>query len=156
FISIDILTAVILSLSSCCQLLDQVDWESDRISKLSKKKDLEELSINPHAIYQTSLKVGCLYLLNPYSIAACVGRSTSIIHNFLLSILLLSSNTNLRVVSCAIAAVVSYQSVHSSVLLLPILMILEEQRQFRKREQSPAKGDDGKSSTVDYTSKSVI
>lgn len=127
FIALDVLTSCILVLSSYCQLMDMIEWETGQLGKLNRK-DMNEIGMNASKILGMSVKVGILYLLNPFSILCCVGRSIGVIDNFLVSLLLLSAITNQRMISCLVAALLTYQCLHCVVLIIPVFMILEQQR----------------------------
>ena len=127
FIAIDVMTAIMLSISSYSHLLDMFESEQKRMNKL-KLDDCREIIINPDTMTRISSLVGCLYLLSPYSILSCVGKSTSVIHNFMIALAVLSANCNLRVIAIAVTSVLAYQCIHSVVLLPVIILMIEMQR----------------------------
>lgn len=150
------MTACILVLATYNQLLDMVEWESPRLGKLDKQ-DALEVGMSSFKLLSLAVKVGIVYLLCPYSILSCVGRSTSIIDNFLVSFLLLTATLNLRMLSCLVLSLVVYHSLHSIVIIIPVFMIIEQQRLIKmnktsKRISAKRRKDP---SLVDYSTYSV-
>lgn len=149
FVLTDVMTAVMLGMTSYTQLLDCGQWERGRLRKL-KKDDAKKLAIDPKKMLNISVAVGAGYMLLPYSILSCAGHSTSVFSNFLVSLLLLAATCNLRVISCGVAALLSYHSLYPIVLIIPTIMIIEQQRVSADESSS-----DTNSHQVDYSSPSV-
>lgn len=127
FILMDVVTAIMLSISSFSHLLDMFESEQKRINRL-KVSDCREVIINPDTMTGIACLVGSLYLLSPYSILSCVAHSTSVVHNFLMAMSILSANCNLRVIAVAVTSVLVYQCLHASLLLPAIILMIETQR----------------------------
>ena len=143
FIACDVLTALFLSLSSYAHQHDMFESEKKRTSKL-KMEDCREVIVNDSndSMMTTSSLVACLYLLSPFSIIACVARSTGVIHNMLIAFAIVLSNGNMRFLAMAVSSLLAYQSLHSVMLLPALILTIEMQR---KGSQVP-----------DYSSRSVI
>ena len=127
FILMDVMTAVLLAISSYSHMLDMFESEQKQLNKL-KPQDCREIMINPDTMTRSCFLVGCLYLLSPYSVLACVGKSTGVLHNLLIALAILSASCSLRIIALAVTAVIVYQCLHALVLLAPIVMLIELQR----------------------------
>jgi phosphatidylinositol glycan class U len=158
FISLEVVTAFILVLAAYIQLLDMTEWESPRLGKLAKQDSIE-VGMPSSRLLDFAVKVGIIYLLCPCSILSSVGRSTSIIDNFLVSLLLLTATLNFRVLSCLVASFVVYHSLHAITLIIPVFMIIEQQRHLKSKADSSKRVRKSQPwlqpSLLDYSSKSV-
>jgi phosphatidylinositol glycan class U len=128
FIAIDIMTALLLCLLTYNQLNCLKLIEEQRMKNLPQKEDIKKLSINENVINELSLKVAVIYLLSPYSLLSCVGQSTSVFTNFLMSLVLYTSTKGCRILSTALLALLSYQSFYPLMMIIPIIMIIEQQK----------------------------
>ena len=151
FILIDIITALILSMVCYKQLNYLIVLEENRFNKDIKKEDIQRLSINKNQIKDLSLKVAAIYLLSPYSLLSCVGQSTAVFTNFLMAAVLLTTTLQLRVISTALLALLSYQSFYPLMLIVPLAMIIEDQKWRNSKSSKQSK----KASQVQYSSPSV-
>lgn len=151
FILIDIITALILSMVCYKQLNHLIVSEEERFHKDIKKEDSKRLSIDASQIKELSLKVAAIYLLSPYSLLSCVGQSTSVFTNFLMASFLLSSTLQMRIISTALLALLSYQCFYPLMMIVPLAMIIED----HKWRNSKAMRNSQKTSEVQYLSPSV-
>lgn len=135
FIVVDVLTAVFLSLSCHQQLNDCVEWEKDPLSELQDKVLVGKLAIDKLGIPNLSSFVGISYLLLPYTILSCVGLSTSIINNMLISLVILSSTKNYRYLAMIVAALVAHATMYGIVLVVPAILAIEHQRAKTRKKQ---------------------
>ena len=133
FILVDITTALILSAVSYNQLNNLIELEEQRITKNTKKDDIKRLSIDRNQIQELSLKVAVIYLLSPYSLLSCVGQSTSVFTNFLMALSLLTTTLRMRLISTALAALLSYQCFYPSLMIVAIAMIIEQKTQQKTK-----------------------
>lgn len=146
FIGFDIITALLLSWLTYRQLTNLRLIEEQRIKNLSSKEGIEKLRIDNDSINELALKVGVIYLLSPYSLLSCVGQSTSVFTNFLMALVLCTSTEQYRILSTALLALLSYQSFYPLMMIIPVIMIIEQQRCLSSSKGVPA---------VQYSSPSV-
>ena len=125
FSVVDLMTAIFLGIASHMQLKQMRSWEKLKIRKL-KATDSKSLEIPEKSIGDISYRIFTIYLLLPYSILACVAKSTSVFTNFLISLIMLSVSSGFRSVSCLLVALVSYHSLYPILLIFPVLMALEK------------------------------
>lgn len=141
FIGVDIATAFVLSRVAAHQLTTQVRIDRRRVqSQLldnDHKSQLASLFIGPDSIDNSAFWVASIYLLSPYSMLSCVGQSTSVFGNCVISVILLASTRGWRLVSMSLLALLTLNSFYPLILLLPCSLILEQ----KFRLQSADSGD---------------
>ena len=128
FIFTDVMTALILSIATYIYISDMADLEKARCRKITKEEDRQLLQINTSDAVNLSIKVAAFYLLSPYSLFACVAKSTALFTNLIIATMILAASYNKRTTAIVLAAFLSHQSLHSFVLLPPVILVLEHQR----------------------------
>lgn len=153
FIIVDVLTAVIISISCYKQLKDSAQWEAESLSKLKDKDLIKKLSIDRNGIQNLAVLTGTSYLLLPYTVLSCVGLSTSTFYNFEVSLLILLATKNFRVAAMALAAFIAHTSMYGVVLVVPAALAIEHQR---SRDQKTNKCIPINFSGVDFIGSGMI
>lgn len=137
FIIIDVATAFILSKVAITQLIkmensEQTLMEQHRKTIQETRKEKEEKILN-NLIIKSELAVESaewiisIYLLSPYSILPCVAQSTSVINNFLISLILHQANNGHRYLSLSLLALSSLNTFYTLILLPSVILILEKE-----------------------------
>lgn len=155
FIVIDVLTALVLSRASYIQMQQLSLIESKRMSNL-KNEDIEKLTIKSTEIKSNAFKVAIIYLLSPYSLVSCADQSTSTITNFFMALILLTSSSGYRMSSAFLLALLSYQAAYPVMFIVPLMMIIEQQRNVKSFASKTKKSDDVQFECVNYQTKAVI
>lgn len=135
FIFVDLTTAFLLA-NVCFQQLKYIHLiEKKRINvDLSKKNNelFKELLVSFNSFDQLSFWCTAIYILSPYSMLSCVGQSTSVFINFLISSTLFFATNGRRYVSLLLLALLTLNSFYSLILFLPVIMILEQKFQIER------------------------
>lgn len=106
FAATDIITAILLQLSSYNQLII-----SDKEPKLAQSQ---------------SMKVLLIYLFSPLTLISCAGMSTSIFTNFLIAVInFILPIQPFRALTCVLCAFLACNNIHYGTLILPIFLSLE-------------------------------
>lgn len=130
FIIIDFYTSILLGLIAFNHLKHLYELEKSRFASFKDKDDREQIEIKKIELNSIFFKVFSFYLLCPYSILACVGQSTGVFNNFLIALSLLFATYNQRFLASFFISLLSFNSFHSLVLVLPIALIIELKRNF--------------------------
>lgn len=105
--------------------------ERPRLLKFKNKEDLKQIEIKETKLNKIGFKVFAFYILSPYTILSCVGQSTGVFSNFLIVLSLLFATLNQRFLSSFFISLLSFNSFHSIILILPIALIIELKRNFK-------------------------
>ena len=143
FIVVDIMTAFVLSKVCLSQIQSICLIENQRIkTKLVQGKKKTELNLNDELYSNLLVKLDsalassfwtmAIYLLSPYSILSCVGQTTSVIGNFLISLTLLTATSGWRMSSLLLLALLSVNSFYPLIFLPAIILFLEQKYRLKK------------------------
>lgn len=131
FILVDYLTAILLSIIAFNHLEHLLNLERPHFIEFKDDaKDLKLIEISESKLRNVKFRVFAFYFLCPYTIAACVGQSTGVFNNFLITLSLLFATYNHRFIASFFIALVSFNSFHNLILVLPIALIIELKRNF--------------------------
>lgn len=152
FIIIDIATAFILSKVANKQMIkmensEQTLMEQHRKTIQVKRKEKEEkilnnLMIKSDAAEEVAEWIIWIYLLSPYSILPCVAQSTSVLNNFIISLILFQANNGQRYLSLALLALSSLNTFYSLILLPSVILILEKEFYHKSNKINSDKSPD--------------
>jgi len=120
FILADILTAIVLEKSA--RLFARYMLVKQEKEAKQYDKEASVLSIKAQDMMRVKNYVLAFYLLNPYSITACVARSTCVFSNLSLAVTLLFTLQGRRPWAAFWAALSTYQCVYSATLIVPIAL----------------------------------
>lgn len=144
FITVDVMTAILLSVSSIRQLDRLRLLEQKSINHLKPVKHQNLFAISSHTT-NIGLAVTCVYLLSPYALLVTTARSSGVMINFLISCLMLSVTLSCRLLSCLFASFLIYASVHHLPLIVATALILELQRSPSSSSSSSSSPSSSKS-----------
>ena len=142
FIILDVSTAFILGRVCSCQLgklcmIEKRHIQNQLVVKNKKDDDSQEkndqiiysqLLIQTESIQVSSYWTTAIYLLSPYSLLPCVAQTTSIIHNLLIALALLSATNGLRLISLLLLALLCLNSFYPLILLPAVILLIEQQK----------------------------
>lgn len=153
FIVIDLVTSLVLFITSHKQLgqINEIEKHKLKFLKDKQEDDISKLSLIRPNHHEISLQILAIYLLSPFCIISCVGQSTSVLTNLLLSLTLCTASYGLRIPSTFFLALISYQSFYPILLIVPVTMMIEQTNQLEELNEK-----DQSSSSVKYSSESVI
>ncbi|XP_070575617.1 phosphatidylinositol glycan anchor biosynthesis class U protein-like [Ptychodera flava] len=114
----------------------------DRQVQMRKRfaDDIDSILIKLSKVRELPDQVAALYLLNPYTIATCVGKSTILLNNLAMALALLYTLKGHRAISTLAIAVATYQSFYPGMLIVPCAMYLAQKNKM----------------DFDYTSRSAV
>ena len=88
----------------------------------------EELLIQYEDVVTMPDNVQLAYLLNPYLVASCAAKTTTVFANLLLALFMWSALQKKILPACLFLALATYQSFYPIMLLVPLcLMLLPEE-----------------------------
>ncbi|CAH1778134.1 unnamed protein product [Owenia fusiformis] len=140
FISCDILTAVVLHATARALIKYIMHNQPQKES---------ELKLQTKDFRLTGLIVAVAYLFNPYTIATCLAKSTSVFDNLLLATALLFTVKGKRSMATLFIAASAYQTLYPIMLVVPAAMLFAQ-------KDSNTKGNDKKSPVVSYMKTAYI
>ncbi|XP_077982983.1 GPI-anchor transamidase component PIGU-like [Glandiceps talaboti] len=114
----------------------------DRQVQMRKKfaKDIDSILIKLVNVRELPDQVAALYLLNPYTIATCVAKSTILLNNLAVVIGILYTLKGHRAISTLAIAIATYQSFYPAMLIVPCTMFIAQKNKV----------------DFDYTSKKAV
>lgn len=131
FVMTDLATAWILGVTAYLYTTELIAKEEKEIEEREKKSDENETSASSQAaVRQNSavttsvLLVPSAYLFNPYVVFNCVGFTTTVFTNFLLSAALYSMINKSRIWSCLTIALLTLQGLYPITLMVPATIYL--------------------------------
>lgn len=125
FAAIDVLTGLILSITSTVQLQRIREWEMNRLTKL-KLEDSKKLAIPMNSVSELSYRVLLIYLFLPYSSLSCAAMTTSVFTNFITALIMLSASLGQRIIATSLTALLAYHSLYAIAFILPVIMVAEK------------------------------
>ncbi|XP_046751908.1 phosphatidylinositol glycan anchor biosynthesis class U protein [Diprion similis] len=146
FVFTDLATAWILGLTAYRYTTQLIATEQKDIQERKKQSNDTEvsalsssMSIPASSVTSSALLVPSAYLFNPYVVFNCVGLTTTVFTNFLLSVALHSMINKSRLCSCFTIAVLTLQGLYPITLMVPATIYL-------------ARNEEGKSKNIPYGS----
>lgn len=84
-----------------------------------------------------SMKTLLIYLFSPISVISCAGQSTAIFTNFLFALIcFLLPMRPFRAFTCVLCALLAFNNIHYSTLILPILLCMEFYNSNKRRRSN--------------------
>lgn len=126
FTVMDLLTAYLLGRTAKAFIKlfkDSQDQKKSEVSEESKHMLLTDLQLEEVADYVLSV-----YLFNPYSVLNCVGMTTTVVQNFLLSGALTAATGGCIELAAVCVALATHQALYPVLLIVPIAILLAEVR----------------------------
>ncbi|XP_012267499.2 phosphatidylinositol glycan anchor biosynthesis class U protein [Athalia rosae] len=131
FVLTDLVTAWILGATAHRYTTELIAKEKREVATYQEETRGKEVSaslpvpITPGSTVSTSaLLVPAAYLINPYIVFNCVGFTTTVFTNFLLSVALYSMITKSRLWSCLTIALLTLQGLYPVTLMVPAIIYL--------------------------------
>nr|XP_006819314.1 PREDICTED: phosphatidylinositol glycan anchor biosynthesis class U protein-like [Saccoglossus kowalevskii] len=111
----------------------------DRQISMRKKiaKDANTILIKFSNLCEIPDQVAALYLLNPYTIATCVAKSTILLNNLAITIAILYTLKGNRAISTLAIAIATYQSLYPAMLIAPCAVFLAQKDKLDIDYKSP-------------------
>ncbi|XP_029468496.1 phosphatidylinositol glycan anchor biosynthesis class U protein [Rhinatrema bivittatum] len=124
FMILDALTAIALYLA--VQDYNKAMFKKQKLQlELNQyAPDVAELIRTPLEMYYIPLKVAVFYLLNPYTVLACVAKSTCAINNTIIAFFILATVKGSAFLSAIFLALATFQSLYPLTLFAPALLYL--------------------------------
>lgn len=119
FVLTDVLTAIVLE-KSARLFARYMLVKQEKEAKSYDKEESHHLTIKAQDMMRVKNYVLAFYLLNPYTIAACVAKSTCVFTNLSLSLTLLFTLQGRRPWAAFWCAVATYQCVYTATLIVPV------------------------------------
>jgi len=120
FILADVLTAIVLE-KSARHFARYILVKQEKEAKMYDKES-QVLTVKAQDMMRVKNYVLAFYLLNPYTITACVAKSTCVFANFSLAVTLLFTLQGRRPWAAFWAALSTYQCVYSATLIVPVAL----------------------------------
>merc|ERR1712136_159894 len=120
FVIADILTALVLEKSG--RLFARYMLVKQEKEAKQYDKEATVLSIKAQDMMRVKNYVLAFYLLNPYTITACVAKSTCVFANLSIAVTLLFTLQGRRPWAACWAALAAYQCIHVAPLIIPIAL----------------------------------
>ena len=86
----------------------------------------EDIQMQSSDLIDIPLYCALAYLFNPYSILNCVGKTTTILSNFLLSATLLTLSKDMKVPCLVALALETQKSFYPFILIVPVALSFSE------------------------------
>jgi len=118
FVCADVLTAFVLE--KAARLFARYMLVKQEKESKQYDKEAHVLTIKPQDMMRVKNYVLAFYLLNPYTISACVAKSTCVFGNLSLALTLLFTLQGRRPLAAFWAAFSTYQCVYSATLIVPV------------------------------------
>ncbi|CAH2102605.1 unnamed protein product [Euphydryas editha] len=122
FTLMDILTAHILYKTSKAFVL--ILEESQEKIKQNIAKESKTMLLNKSQLNEAPDYVLSVYLFNPYSVLNCVGMTSTVIQNLLVSVSLWGAASGQRLLACTFIALATHQALYPILLVVPISILL--------------------------------
>ncbi|XP_064641618.1 phosphatidylinositol glycan anchor biosynthesis class U protein-like [Lineus longissimus] len=122
FIVMDVVIAVVL--------YDTVHWYGRYLLKRQDREaktyasDVKPLLLKSSDLFWTKTKIVALYLFNPYTIAVCLAKSTSVFNNLAIALVFLFTLKGQRFGAAFFVAIAGYLSLYPLMLALPVAIFM--------------------------------
>ncbi|XP_054711702.1 phosphatidylinositol glycan anchor biosynthesis class U protein-like [Uloborus diversus] len=127
----DLLTALVLSWAAKLYLKDVCQKEGET-SKFPSSASV--LLLKQEYVKWVPFYVAAMYLLCPYSVLACGGKSTAVFSNFYLSLFILFTISGQWLMSPILLALCTYNSFYYITLLVPLTMYIHQKSNYHKNK----------------------
>ncbi|XP_035210423.1 phosphatidylinositol glycan anchor biosynthesis class U protein-like [Stegodyphus dumicola] len=126
----DVITAVVLSFTSKIYL-DESSIKEKELS--SVPPSAKSLLLTPEDVKWVPFYVAFVYLLCPYSVVSCGGKSTVTFSNLILAFFILSTVAGKWLSASLLLSVLSYHSFYHISLLVPLIMYIHQKNSGKKK-----------------------
>ncbi|KAG5676334.1 hypothetical protein PVAND_006177 [Polypedilum vanderplanki] len=123
-IIIDLLSAVFIYYGS--KSISKRNYERQQLEVSTYAKGTEEIQFSKSDIDNIPFICAFAYLFNPYSILNCVGQTTTVWSNFLLSVVIYSMSKNMKFICLLALAFETQKNFYPFVLIVPIALAFSE------------------------------
>ncbi|CRL00804.1 CLUMA_CG014056, isoform A [Clunio marinus] len=123
-ILLDLLTAIFIYLGT--KAISENNFEKQQKNLSTYAENTTEIQLKKADTIEIPTYCALAYLFNPYSILNCVGLTTTVISNFLLSIMIFSLSRNMKILCILSLAIETQKNFYSFVLIVPVALRFSE------------------------------
>ncbi len=134
FVLVDLAAAMVLGALGRC--LGQLALKEQDRRRRQRHEDAKDLELTERDVHRMEERAQLAYLFNPYLVASCAAKTTTVASNFFLAAFLLAMTARRRSLACLFLALSAYQSFYPVMLIVPLCLAFANDAEERKRARA--------------------